>query len=237
MFKPTWLMIKQHNVTGLKYFCKTVKTDPHTYKGSGVRWCNHLKKHGRDVSTIWYKLFDDSQELTEYAIRFSVQNNIVESPEWANLVIEDGITGWPPGTKHKTTSIDKCKLNANGFKKGCTPHNSGKKNSDNHYKKQIEGMKKFRETDPDKYKKTLDNLKPTVKRETNRKKAIKEKLSGKNNHKYDPIVYGFKHKITLEEVKLTRNDFYKKYNLAPQNVYKLIKGARKSVNGWQLVII
>lgn len=235
MFDSTWLMIKQHNLTGLRYFCKTIKKDPYKYLGSGVRWSKHLKKHGRDVSTLWCRLFDNAQELTEYAIRFSVDNNIVESCEWANLVIEDGITGWPPGTKHKAISIERCKLNAKGFKKGCIPHNKGKKNSTAHYTKQIEGMLRFRKENPAGYQKTLENLKPSEYREIKRKKAIKEKMSGLGNHNYDCFVYLFKHTITLEEVQMTRSDFYKKYNLSSQNVYKLIKGTRKSVNDWQLV--
>jgi hypothetical protein len=31
-FKPTWLYIKQHTVTGLKYFGKTTR-NPEKYKG------------------------------------------------------------------------------------------------------------------------------------------------------------------------------------------------------------
>lgn len=93
IYKPTWLYIKQHNVTGLKYFGKTTQKDPIKYKGSGVRWRNHLKKHGEDVTTIWVQLFEDKQNLTEYALKFSIENNIVESLNWANLKIEDGLSG------------------------------------------------------------------------------------------------------------------------------------------------
>jgi len=92
-FKPTYLYIKQHNKTGLKYFGKTAVSDPIKYKGSGKYWKLHIKKHGEDVSTIWYKLFENMQELIEYAITFSKENNIVESTEWANLKIEDGADG------------------------------------------------------------------------------------------------------------------------------------------------
>lgn len=91
-FKSTWLYIKQHNVTGLKYFGKTI-SDPETYLGSGIYWTNHLKKHGNDVSTVWTQLFEDRNILKEYAIKFSEENNIVESEEWANLKQEDGLMG------------------------------------------------------------------------------------------------------------------------------------------------
>ena len=91
-YNPTYLYIKKHNVTGLQYFGKTIR-DPIKYRGSGRHWLNHLKRHGNDISTIWYQLFETEKELTEYAISFSNKNNIVESKNWANLVIENGING------------------------------------------------------------------------------------------------------------------------------------------------
>ena len=91
-FKPTWLYIKQHNITGLKYFGKTI-FDPIDYKGSGIVWTRHLEKHGNDVSTIWTQLFEDAISIKEYALKFSLENNIVESKEWANLKQEDGHMG------------------------------------------------------------------------------------------------------------------------------------------------
>lgn len=94
-FKPTWLMIKRHTVTGLLYFCKTTKPtlkEALKYKGSGLRWVKHIKKHGRDlVTTEWISLFDSMEECLEYATRFSIENNIVLSESWANLVIETGL--------------------------------------------------------------------------------------------------------------------------------------------------
>lgn len=96
-FKPTWLMIKQHNETGLKYFCKTVRKDPIKYRGSGKYWMRHLKKYGGKATTLWYQLFTNKEQLVEYALHFSKENNIVESEEWANLVPEDGLDGWAVG--------------------------------------------------------------------------------------------------------------------------------------------
>ena len=90
IYKPTYLYIKKHNITGLRYFGKTIR-NPLTYKGSGKYWKDHLKIHGNDSSTEWYHLFNNETELTEYAITFSTKNNIVESKLWANLVIENGI--------------------------------------------------------------------------------------------------------------------------------------------------
>jgi hypothetical protein len=97
IYKPTWLYIKQHNQTGLKYFGKTVAANPEKYPGSGIRWSNHLKVHGNDVTTVWSKLFESEDELKTYALQFSVENDIVKSPEWANLIFENGMDGFPIG--------------------------------------------------------------------------------------------------------------------------------------------
>lgn len=94
-FKPTWLMIKQHSVTGMKYFCKTTKptlSQSLKYYGSGLRWKKHIAKHGKQfVTTEWISLFYDMDECMAYAIQFSEYNYIVSSDEWANLVIETGL--------------------------------------------------------------------------------------------------------------------------------------------------
>lgn len=92
--KPTYLYIKEHYITGLKYFGKTYERDPKKYLGSGIYWKNHIRKHGKEfVRTTWSQLFTDENELVEFATNFSIQNNIVESKEWANLKIENGLDG------------------------------------------------------------------------------------------------------------------------------------------------
>ena len=98
-FASTWLMIKQHKVTGLKYFCKTSRYDPVKYLGSGTYWTRHLEEHGSEVETLWYQLFEDKDELMTYALSFSAENNIVDAVDengrkiWANLIPENGIDG------------------------------------------------------------------------------------------------------------------------------------------------
>jgi hypothetical protein len=89
------LYIKTHNKTGLKYFGKTSLKNAHSYRGSGKYWLRHLKVHGNDVSTEVVASFDEKNidSLREFAIDFSIKNNIVESKEWANLVIETGTDG------------------------------------------------------------------------------------------------------------------------------------------------
>ena len=106
-FRPTYLYIKKHNITGLKYFGKTTRSDPTRYKGSGVYWSDHLKVHGNDVTTLWYQLYDSRELLCEEAMAFSTSHDIVNSPEWANLIPEDGVGGWQPGHQHSEESKQK----------------------------------------------------------------------------------------------------------------------------------
>lgn len=89
-FKPTYLYIKTHNVTGLKYFGKTVKSDPTTYPGSGTHWKNHILKHGNNVTTEIYGYYTVEDECKRDALKFSEDNCIVESEDWANMIVEDG---------------------------------------------------------------------------------------------------------------------------------------------------
>ena len=93
VFKPTWLYIKQHNKTGLKYFGMTTKSKVNKYPGSGKYWKLHLAQHGNDVSTVWVQLFESAGELIQYATTFSIENDIVNSTDWANLVPESGVHG------------------------------------------------------------------------------------------------------------------------------------------------
>ena len=91
---PTYLYIKQHSVTGLKYFGKTTQ-DPYKYLGSGKHWIRHINKHGKEfVDTIWLsEPYTNKELLTEFALFISEEYNIVESKEWANLIPENGLNG------------------------------------------------------------------------------------------------------------------------------------------------
>lgn len=105
----TYLYIKTHNKTGLKYFRKTSNPkfgiNPNKYIGSGVYWKRHVKKHGCDVSTEIFGYFDDLDECSQVALSFSKEHDIVNSPLWANLQDENGIAGAPKGhAGHKFTA-------------------------------------------------------------------------------------------------------------------------------------
>jgi hypothetical protein len=92
-----YLYVKTHNITGLKYFGKTTKDNLVSYKGSGKYWIKHLKKHGTDLTTEIIGEFYNEQECEDFAIKFSIQNDIVNSPMWANLREENGLDGAPVG--------------------------------------------------------------------------------------------------------------------------------------------
>jgi hypothetical protein len=237
-FKPTYLMIKRHQVTGLLYFCKTTRHDPDKYKGSGVWWSLHLKKHGRKVDHLWKKFFTDKEELQEFALFFSDYFNICEDNNWANIVPEDGITGFPPGSKHKPETIEKCRVAGlpTAFKKGYTPYNKGMEMDEAFCEGQSINAKKRVEDG------THNFLEMTFEERSDLQKARIEagthnflNVRGENNVNYDPTIHTFKHKKTGEVVQMTQSEFVNHFNLTRQNVNSVIKGRKKSVSGWVLV--
>jgi len=94
MFKPTYLYVKTHTVTGMKYFGKTCKEDPYTYKGSGTQWKEHLKEYGELFTTEIIGHYSDRTECLNDAVEFSYTHNIIESTNWANLKVECLDGGW-----------------------------------------------------------------------------------------------------------------------------------------------
>jgi hypothetical protein len=123
-FYPTYLYIKTHRQTGLKYFGKTTQ-NPEQYFGSGKHWSAHLKKHGRDVSTEVLGFYIDKDACQAAAHKFSIDNNIVESVEWANLIAENGLDGgntgrtlYHPHTDDTKKKISLAKLGQAAWNKG-----------------------------------------------------------------------------------------------------------------------
>lgn len=128
----TILYIKTHNKTGLKYFGKSKKSFEKfkKYNGSGTYWQKHIKKHGNDITTRIYGVFEDSDDyfrkiLCKVALTFSEDNNIVESDEWANLTSENGLDGL--GIGHKFS--EEHKKNRSESMKGDKHWNFGKTHS------------------------------------------------------------------------------------------------------------
>jgi hypothetical protein len=117
---PTYLYIKKHSVTGLKYFGKTTKSDPYKYKGSGVRWTHHIRKHGKEhIVTLWVSEPYYDTSIIEHALHFSAENNITESNEWANLIPENGLNGGSlKGRTHSAETKAKMSASRTGKKRG-----------------------------------------------------------------------------------------------------------------------
>lgn len=112
-----YLYHKRHQITGLNYFGKTT-SDPYKYTGSGVYWNDHCRVHGYLIETVQVWEFNDYESCREFAIDFSLKNNIVEARDqngkkvWANLIIEDGKQGGnnphsysPEASKKRSQSI------------------------------------------------------------------------------------------------------------------------------------
>ena len=88
-----YLYLKTHDVTGLKYLGKT-EQDPYQYRGSGLHWVRHLKKHGNDVTTEVLFKTEDKAEFKKAALEYSYRWNIVESADFANMIPEEGHGGY-----------------------------------------------------------------------------------------------------------------------------------------------
>lgn len=118
MINQVTLYIATHNITGLKYFGKTERyftldDIQENYSGSGVYWKNHLKKHGDDVTMEIYGIFL-LDEVENIALKFSTENKIVESNEWANLRPENGLAGMPIGGCHSEETKLKMSITQTG---------------------------------------------------------------------------------------------------------------------------
>jgi len=95
------LMIKECQITGLKYLCKSSgKTDPFKYQGSGIRWTNHLKKYHENwsrsnkIKTTIIGIYYNKEDLKRNGLYCSSLYNVVDDPNWANLIPEQGDGGF-----------------------------------------------------------------------------------------------------------------------------------------------
>lgn len=85
-----YLYVKTHNKTGLKYLGKTKKPKPEIYLGSGKDWIIHLKEHGNDVTTEILRECTTNKELSVWGRHYSTLWDVVNSPNWANIIPETG---------------------------------------------------------------------------------------------------------------------------------------------------
>jgi hypothetical protein len=115
IIQPTYLYIKRHLKTNLRYFGKTIKV-PGTpefqkYFGSGKRWSNHLKIHGTNdvINELIIGPYTNESELINLALWMSYELDIVNDSNWANLIPENGINCLPQISDDKNNVIQiKC---------------------------------------------------------------------------------------------------------------------------------
>jgi hypothetical protein len=226
--KPTWLIIKRHKVTGLLYFCKTSRSDPIKYKGSGLYWKRHLRVHGNEVDTIWTSLFTNKDDLVDFATHFSEFYNIVSEKNskgtkiWANLELENGLDGMPTGTDRGIEFKEKSKIN-----------NAGDKNPSygkywwTNSQEEIKSVKC-----PDGW--TRGRSLATI-RKTSCTKTTNKSSSGNKNPRYDHAIYQWHNTDTNEVIHTTRFDFRTSLLIDKSVVRELINGDRLSYHGWTIV--
>lgn len=219
-FKPTYLYIKQHKKTGLKYFGKTTK-DPKKYNGSGTYWVRHLREHGNNIETIWFRRFDNIFSLKSYAENFSKENNIVESNKWANLMMENGLDGGSPKGRIISSETRK-KLSQAGMKRKQTPETKRKIGESKKGKKRKKFSIEWRKNLQKNHASKKPGYCKTVTNECKRKISNTLRLRAKpvycitNNTQYDCIM------DAVEQLELS-------YNGVSHCVY----GYQKSTRGYQ----
>ena len=101
----TYLYVKTHTISGLKYLGITRQSDPHKYRGSGKRWLNHLRKHGATYTTEILKECEHPAMLQFWAQHYSDLWNVAKDDRWANLMPETGLK--QPPTVRTPESISK----------------------------------------------------------------------------------------------------------------------------------
>jgi len=217
-----YLYVKQCQHCGLKYFGKTINSEVEKYSGSGKYWLNHINSHGRNLVTtvkIWH--FDNQDAATDFALNFSSENKIVESKEWANLVLEDGKDG---NSKQVITQELR-----NKFKRA----NTGKNNpmygtiwiTDGVFNKKI---------------KSSDGIpsgwvKGRTFTEEHQTKFNKRCQKGSANSHYDPTVRHWINVETGEEIKLPKYDFCQQKMLNGRKIREVVQGKIEHYQGWKLI--
>jgi len=233
-----YLYVKAHRKTGLKYLGKTTR-DPHRYKGSGVYWKSHIKAHGYDVDTQILRECQTVQELKEWGLYYSNLWNVVESAEWANLKPEEG-NGFSseqskklwedPEYQQKQSDISKKRWEDPEFQKKI----SSQANKPEYQQQQRKRTQK-RWEDPEQHQTMSVRMKQRWE-DPEYQRHRSEITSGKNNPRYDHTQYHFVHKEGIER-HCTRHELLREFNLSSGKLCLLIRGDRKTHQGWSIMPI
>ena len=110
LFKPTYLCIKTHAITGLKYFCKTTKKGYNSYPGSGLYWRRHLKEHGWSFTTELLGFYTNKEESNAI-----IENGLDGGATWYGprpQEMIDRIVAKNRGKKRSLEVREKCRQNS-----------------------------------------------------------------------------------------------------------------------------
>jgi stalled ribosome alternative rescue factor ArfA len=199
------LLLKTHNKTGLKYLCQTSQEDYHRYPGSGVYWRRHLSTHGWDWETQVLKECTDKEQVTKWGAYYSDLWNVVDSPDYANLVKETGNGMEPEYVKNLWKQED--------FRSKVLKTRKTTFTTEEYKRKQSEAGKKV-----------WADLEY---------RANRRDQSGRNNPRYDPTPHTFIHKDGTK-VTLPKYDFAEEYNLRHKAVRHLVAGDTQTHKGWKV---
>lgn len=246
--KYLYLMIKTHSITGLKYLCKKVTTCDSkaiSYLGSGTRWNNHLKVHGKQITTQIILKYELSKldEFSNLCIEYSNKYDIVNNDEWANLIIETGKPGTKIGEYCGSKGTFFGKKHTDETKKKISDANFGDNNVMRRNKIALENMIKTKNTSEYKEKQRLISIEINSRPEV--KEKIKQSKIGINNPSADKNTYTLKHKVLGHIIVGTRFDLVKQMKslnidnpiisvLTTGDIGYFLKKNRavKSVKGW-----
>jgi hypothetical protein len=230
-----YLMVKTHNITGLKYLCQTKKSNPHKYLGSGKYWKLHLLKHGKDIHTQILKECSNKDELKDWGIYYSNLWNVVDSEDWANLRPESG-DGGPNfgalngmfGKTHSDKAIATIKEKNTGIKLGTLAERYGNDRAMQMTEDRRKSMRQARASNKE-WGDRLIKLASTP-------DAI-AKRSGSKHTRYDHTIYRWTNKTTTEAIICTRGEFIKHTGQYSSAISLLLSGKIKQSKDWTVVKI
>lgn len=231
--KPIYIYVKK-TPDNYFYLGKTIH-DPFKYRGSGLIWKRHLKKHGydsNDIETFILHETFDKNEIKELGIYYSNLFDIVNKKNWSNLRIEDGNGGdasmcpnykKPPiikGDKHWTKSIEAKKMLSEKIK--------GDKNPTRRMEvrekiRQKALNRKFSPKTIEKFKQRIGEKNGFFNKKHNEetKKVMKEKANGRYSLNWFIHRYGEKEgQIKYELHKIENLKKLEKGKLVPRKEYK-----------------
>jgi phage FluMu protein Com len=91
------------------YFGITTTKNIEKYKGSGKIWRKLILKWNQNPKHEWNSdWYVDSVVFQQECVKFSIENNIVSSRNWVNLIIETGTFGAPLGVKQNRITCPHC---------------------------------------------------------------------------------------------------------------------------------